>query len=86
MLTVTDFDQGSLDALTSSPSASGTLSSALIPLLDAKSLDGVNFDFEGDGSGDQAGLTNLITSVSAALRARRSALADHHGHLRLFSG
>jgi hypothetical protein len=69
VLTVTDFDQGSLDALTSSPSASGALSSALIPLLDAKSLDGVNFDFEGNGSGDQAGLTNLITSVSSALRA-----------------
>ena len=42
MLTVTDFGQGSLDALTSSPVAPGTLSAALIPLLQGKSLDGVN--------------------------------------------
>lgn len=78
VLTVTDFDQSSLDALTSSPSAPGALSAALIPLLDAKSLDGVNFDFEGDGSGDQAGLTNLITSVAAALRG-----ADPHWQITM---
>jgi spore germination protein YaaH len=80
VLTVTDFDQGSLDALTSSTSAPGALSSALIPLLDAKSLDGVNFDFEGNGSGDQAGLTNLITAVSAALRG-----ADPHWQITMDS-
>ena len=69
VLTVNDFGQSSLDSLTSSPTAPATLSSALIPLLQAKSLDGVNFDFEGDGSGDQSGLTNLITSVAESLRA-----------------
>ncbi len=69
VLTVTDFDQGSLNAITSSPTAASTLASALIPQLQAKSLDGVNFDFEGEGSGDQAGLTNLIAGVSGALRA-----------------
>ena len=69
VLTVNDFGQSSLDSLTSSPTAPATLSSALIPLLQAKSLDGVNFDFEGDGSGDQSGLTNLITSVAGSLRA-----------------
>jgi Glycosyl hydrolases family 18 len=69
VLTVTDFGQSSLDALTSSPTAGGTLSGALIPLLQAKSLDGVNFDFEGEGSGDQTGLTNLITAVAGSLRA-----------------
>ncbi len=69
VLTVTDFARSSLGALTSSPNAPASLSSALIPLLQAKSLDGVNFDFEGDGSGDQSGLTHLITSVSGALRA-----------------
>jgi spore germination protein YaaH len=78
VLTVTDFDQGSLNALTSSPSAPGTLAAALIPLLDAKSLDGVNFDFEGAGSGDQTGLTNLITSVAAALRG-----ADPHWQITM---
>ena len=69
VLTVNDFGQSSLDSLTSSPTAPATLSGALIPLLQAKSLDGVNFDFEGEGSGDQAGLTNLITSVAGSLRA-----------------
>ena len=37
--------------------------------MSAKNLDGVNFDFEGEGSGDQKGLTRLITQVSAALHA-----------------
>jgi hypothetical protein len=69
VLTVNDFGQSSLDSLTSSPTAPATLSGALIPLLQGKSLDGVNFDFEGEGSGDQAGLTNLITSVAGSLRA-----------------
>ncbi len=78
VLTVNDFDQGSLDTLTSSPTAATTLSSALIPLLQAKSLDGVNFDFEGDGSGDQAGLTSLIEAVSGALRA-----ADPHWQITM---
>ncbi|HEX4162357.1 MAG TPA: glycosyl hydrolase family 18 protein, partial [Acidimicrobiales bacterium] len=78
VLTVTDFDQGSLNALTSSASAPGTLSSALIPLLDAKSLDGVNFDFEGSGSSDQAGLTNLVTAVAGALRG-----ADPHWQITM---
>ena len=55
-----------------------TLSGALIPLLQAKSLDGVNFDFEGEGSGDQAGLTNLITSVAGSLRA-----ADPHWQITM---
>jgi hypothetical protein len=69
VLTVNDFDQGSLDALTSSPTAPRTLAAALVPLLEAKNLDGVNFDLEGQGSGDQVGLTNLMASVSSALRA-----------------
>ena len=78
VLTVTDFDQGSLNALTSSPTAAGTLSAALIPLLTAKSLDGINYDFEGAGNGDQVGLTNLVTAVSSALRA-----ADPHWQITM---
>jgi Glycosyl hydrolases family 18 len=78
VLTVTDFGQSSLDSLTSSPTAPATLSGALVPLLQAKSLDGVNFDFEGEGSGDQAGLTNLITSVAGTLRA-----ADPHWQITM---
>ena len=78
VLTVTDFSQSSLNAITSSPTAPATLSGTLIPLLQAKSLDGVNFDFEGEGSGDQAGLTNLITSVAGSLRA-----ADPHWQITM---
>ena len=69
VLTVTDFSQSSLDDITSDPDAPARLSSALIAAVSAKNLDGVNFDFEGEGSADQAGLTRLITQVSAALHA-----------------
>jgi hypothetical protein len=67
VLTVTQFDQHTLDQLTSDPNAPATLSAALIGAIEAKSLDGVNIDFEGEGSADQVGLTNLITRVSANL-------------------
>ena len=73
VLTVTCFNQHSLDAITSDPNAPARLSAALISAVQAKNLDGVNFDFEGEGSADQVGLTNLITKVSAALHA-----ADPH--------
>jgi len=73
VLTVTCFDQGSLDRITSDPTAPARLSAALVAALQAKNLDGVNFDFEGLGSADQAGLTNLVTQVSAALHG-----ADPH--------
>ncbi len=67
VLTVNDFDQHSLDALTSSPSAASTLSGALVGAIEAKNLDGVNLDLEGNGSADQAGLTALVTTVSNTL-------------------
>ncbi len=67
VLTVNDFDQSSLDQLTSSASAPTTLASALLGAIQAKNLDGANFDFEGSGSADQSGLTNLVTQVSGAL-------------------
>ena len=69
VLTVTCFSQSALDQITSDPQAAGTLSSALVPLVAAKNLDGVNFDFEGTGSADRAGLTKLLTSVSHSLHA-----------------
>ena len=67
VLTVNDFDQRSLDALTSNPAAAVTLSEALVGAIEAKSLDGVNLDLEGAGSADQAGLTALVTAVSNTL-------------------
>ena len=69
VLTVTGFSQSSLDAITSDPNAGARLSAALISAVSAKNLDGVNFDFEGEGSGDRPGLTALITQVSNALHA-----------------
>ncbi len=69
VLTVTCFSQSSLDAITSDPNAPSRLSSALIAAVSAKSLDGVNFDFEGEGSGDRQGLTSLITTVAKSLHS-----------------
>jgi len=72
VLTVDDFDQNSLDALTSSSTAAARLSGALIPILQSKSLDGVNFDFEGQGDHDQAGLTASRARCAARTRNGRS--------------
>jgi GH18 family chitinase len=72
VLTVTCFDQGTLDQITADPTAPARLASALVPLLKAKDLDGVNLDFEGTGPRDQSGLTNLVATVSSALRAADS--------------
>jgi Glycosyl hydrolases family 18 len=69
VLTVTCFSQSSLNAITSDPNAAARLSAALIAAVSAKNLDGVNFDFEGQGSADRNGLTSLITQVSGALHA-----------------
>jgi Glycosyl hydrolases family 18 len=69
VLTVTCFSQSALDTITSDPKAPATLSAALISAVTAKNLDGVNFDFEGEGSADRNGLTSLITQVSQALHA-----------------
>jgi hypothetical protein len=67
VLTATCFDQGTLDALTSDPSAPGRLAASLVQLVSAKNLDGVNLDFEGRGPKDQAGLDRLVAQVSGAL-------------------
>ena len=68
------------------PMRRARLSAALIAAVSAKNLDGVNFDFEGEGSGDQKGLTRLITQVSGGVARRQSPLAGDHGHLRQFGG
>jgi hypothetical protein len=69
---VTCFDQRALNKLTASLTAPSTLSTALISALQAKSLDGVNLDFEGSGSADQEGLTRLVTQVSGAIHDANS--------------
>src|SRR5579884_2220046 len=69
VLTVTCFSQSALNQITSDPRAPATLASALVGAVSAKNLDGVNFDLQGEGSGDRAGLTSLITQGSQALHA-----------------
>ena len=69
VLTVNDFSQSSLDELASSQSAPQTLAQSLLDLVRAKSLDGVNLDLEGEGSGDQSGITNLVKVVGSTLHA-----------------
>ena len=81
VLTVTDFSQSSLNALTSSPTAASTLASALVSAVAAKNLDGVNLDLEGEGSADQAGLTHLVGTVSVSAAPGQCALSGDHGHL-----
>jgi hypothetical protein len=78
VLTVTCFDQSALDQLTSDPSAPGRLASSLVSLMSAKSFDGVNIDFEGNGPGDRAGLDTLVSQVSSQLRA-----ADPHWQITM---
>ncbi len=69
VLTVTCFGQAALNELTSDPASATRLASSLVPLIAAKNLDGVNFDFEGEGNADQAGLDSLIAQVSAAVKS-----------------
>ena len=69
VLTVTCFDQQTLDKLTSDPGAPARLAADLVQLINAKNLDGVNLDFEGRGSGDRQGLVALVSAVTGAVRA-----------------
>ena len=78
VLTVTCFDQQSLDELTSDPGVANTMGTTLTQLISAKNLDGVNFDFEGTGAQDRQGLDNLIAAVSAQLRT-----ADPHWQITM---
>lgn len=69
VLSLTDFDQSSLDQLSASASAPAQLAQSVLFLLKARDLDGVNLDFEGQGTGDQVGVTNLVKAVSQTLKA-----------------
>jgi spore germination protein YaaH len=71
VLAVSCFDQGDLDALTHDPAAPARLASGILSVLEAENLDGVNIDLEGSGSADQAGLSALVTQVSASVHRAR---------------
>ncbi len=67
VLTASCFTQGSLNTLTHSPQAQQTLAASLVTAVKSKNLNGVNIDFEGQGSGDRAGLVALMDTVTSAL-------------------
>ncbi len=67
------FDQAALDEMAADPTTGARLGASLVQLVSAKNLDGVNIDFEGKGSKDQAGLDTLVAAVSSALHT-----ADPH--------
>jgi hypothetical protein len=69
VLTANDFSQSSLDQLSLSQTAPQTLAQSLLLLVRGRSLDGVNLDLEGAGSGDQSGITNVVKVVSSTLHA-----------------
>ena len=78
VLTAECFDQTTLNQVTSSATAATTLGNELVKLVEAKNLDGVNIDFEGEGSQDQAGLSRLMAKVSSILRT-----ADKHWQITM---
>ena len=86
VLTASCFDQSALDKMAADPTAGARLGASLVQLVAAKNLDGVNIDFEGKGSKDQAGLDTLVAAVSSAMHAGQPALAGDDGHLRLVGG
>jgi len=67
VLTASCFDQSALDQMAADPGTGPRLAAALVALVAAKNLDGVNIDFEGKGSKDQAGLDALMAAVSSAM-------------------
>ncbi len=69
VVTLDDFSQSSLDQLAASATAPQTLANSVLFLVKARGLDGVNLDLEGQGSGDQSGITNLVKVVSQTLKA-----------------
>jgi spore germination protein YaaH len=69
VLTVSCSNQHTLDQLTHAAQAPSRLAQAITQALIAKSMDGVNIDFEGLGSKDRAGLVALVTQLSQELRA-----------------
>ena len=67
VLTASCFDQSALDKMAGDPTTGPRLAASLVQLVTAKNLDGVNIDFEGKGSKDQAGLDTLVAAVSSAM-------------------
>jgi spore germination protein YaaH len=78
VLTAECFSQSTLNQLAADPSAGTTLGKELVALVEAKNLDGINIDFEGQGSQDQQGLDELMANLSKVVRA-----ADPHWQITM---
>ena len=68
VLTASCFGQAALDKLAADPGAGTRIGAELAQLVGAKNLDGVNIDFEGEGSKDRAGLDRLMAGLSSVIR------------------
>jgi spore germination protein YaaH len=69
VLTATCFDQTTLDHLVNDPVAADRLAAQLAAAIEAKNMDGVNLDFEGQGNPDRQGYVALVQTVAGQLHA-----------------
>ena len=72
VLTVKNFDPDQLHQLVRDPQAPERLATGLAALLNQKSMDGVNFDFEGTDGGDRGLYTAFATSAAQHLKQANS--------------
>ncbi len=81
VLTAKSFDQGTLDRLSSDPTAGDRLGSQLVQAIQAKAMDGANLDFEGLGGADRVGMARFIERGVGPAARGEPALAGHGRHL-----
>ncbi len=74
VLVIKAFDNATINAIVTSPTATQTAIDATMDAIAAKQLDGVNVDFEGASSplypGIQQGFTNFMTELSTQIHER----------------
>jgi len=68
VLSVTCFGTSQVASLVSNVANAKTLASQVIPLMQAKSFDGLNIDFEGQGSSYRDNLTNFVYSLVSQIK------------------
>ncbi|GAC1330659.1 MAG: hypothetical protein NVSMB17_08220 [Candidatus Dormibacteria bacterium] len=73
VLTIKAFDAPTLHRLASDPAVPARLSAEVIEAIRAKSFDGLNIDFEGQGSQDRAALAALVRNLAGAVHGANPA-------------
>lgn len=68
VLTLTAFGTSNVAQLVSNPNNAKTLASQAIPLIEAKNFDGVNIDFEGQGSTYRNNLTQFVKTFVSEIK------------------